>query len=79
MNIAVFCSFLLPSSQICIGMYNKDLFDRLINGKPVSLYQVKNSHNTIVHITNYGCRIVSLFVNDKNKKPVKPPEKKNDY
>ena len=44
-------------------------FDTLINEKPVKLYTLKNQNGMEVCITNYGARIVSLVVPDKNGKP----------
>ncbi len=44
-------------------------FDTLINEKPVKLYTLKNANGMEVCVTNYGGRIVSLVVNDKDGKP----------
>ncbi len=44
-------------------------FDTLINEKPVKLYTLKNTNGMEVCITNYGGRIVSLVVPDKDGKP----------
>lgn len=44
-------------------------FDTIINEKPVKLYTIKNSVGMEVCITNFGGRIVSLVVPDKNGKP----------
>ncbi len=44
-------------------------FDTLINEKPVKLYTLKNQNGMEVCITNYGGRIVSLVVPDKDGKP----------
>jgi aldose 1-epimerase len=44
-------------------------FDTVINEKPVKLYTLKNANGMEVCITNYGGRIVSLVVPDKNGKP----------
>lgn len=44
-------------------------FDTIINEKPVKLYTIKNSVCMEVCITNFGGRIVSLVVPDKNGKP----------
>ena len=42
-------------------------FDTIINEKPVKLYTLKNASGTMeVCITNYGGRVVSLVVPDKN-------------
>ena len=45
-------------------------FDTLINEKPVKLYTLKNGSGMEVCITNYGGRVVSLVVPDKDGKPV---------
>ena len=44
-------------------------FDSLINEKPVKLYTLSNNQGMEVCITNYGGRIVSLVVPDRNGKP----------
>jgi aldose 1-epimerase len=48
----------------------KDRFNRLIDGKQVAVYELQNDLNTKLCITNYGCRIVSLLVPNKNGQPV---------
>lgn len=44
-------------------------FDTIINEKPVKLYTLKNKNGMEVSITNYGGRVVSLVVPDKDGKP----------
>lgn len=44
-------------------------FDTTINEKPVKLYTLKNANGMEVCITNYGGRVVSLVVPDKDGKP----------
>ncbi len=44
-------------------------FDTIIHDKQVKLYTLKNANGMEVCITNYGGRIVSLVVNDKDGKP----------
>ena len=44
-------------------------FDTLINERPVKLFTLKNQTGMEVCITNYGGRIVSLVVPDKEGKP----------
>jgi len=44
-------------------------FDTIINDKQVKLYTLKNANGMEVCITNYGARVVSLVVNDKDGKP----------
>ena len=43
-------------------------YNTTIDGKSVTLYTLKNSNGAMVTITNYGGRIVSLLVPDKNDK-----------
>ena len=45
-------------------------FDTLINQKPVKLYTLKNNTGMEVCITNYGGRVVSLVVPDRDNKQV---------
>jgi len=44
-------------------------FDTIINEKPVKLYTLKNQNGMEVCITNYGGRVVSLVVPDKDGNP----------
>lgn len=44
-------------------------FDTTINEKPVQLYTLKNSKGMEVSITNFGGRVVSIMVPDKNNHP----------
>jgi aldose 1-epimerase len=45
-------------------------FHQTLNGKDVSLYVLKNKKNATAELTNYGARLVSLMVPDKNGKMV---------
>lgn len=49
-----------------ITLLPKEAFERRIDGKSVSLYTLKNEVGTTVQITNYGGKVVSLWVPDKN-------------
>lgn len=44
-------------------------FDSTINGKKTTLFILKNKNNATAAITNYGGKIVSFFVPDKDGKP----------
>ena len=48
---------------------NPAAFDSTINNKPVKLYVLKNANGMEACITNYGGRVVSLVVPDKDGKP----------
>lgn len=41
-------------------------FSKTINGKAAKLYTLSNSQGTTVQLTNYGARIVALWVSDSN-------------
>lgn len=45
-----------------------DNFGGELNGKDVQLFTIKNDHGLIAMITNYGGRVVGLWVPDKNGK-----------
>jgi aldose 1-epimerase len=45
-------------------------FEQSVDGKEVKLFLLKNKNNVTVEFTNYGARIVSLFVPDKDGKLV---------
>ncbi|NJN27695.1 MAG: galactose mutarotase [Cyclobacteriaceae bacterium] len=45
---------------------NKNNFATIIDGKKVELFQLENKHGMIIQITNYGGKIVSIFVPDRN-------------
>ncbi|VBB47156.1 Aldose 1-epimerase [uncultured Paludibacter sp.] len=42
--------------------------EKIINGKKVTIYTLKNKSGMSADITNYGAKVVRLFVPDKNKK-----------
>lgn len=44
---------------------NAEDFNRVIDGKPVKLYTIENKNGMKVQITNFGGRIVSIIVPDK--------------
>ena len=44
-------------------------FQKKVDNKPTDLYYLKNEREMIAAITNYGARLVSLIVPDKNEKP----------
>ena len=55
--------------QLTVSGLDPAKFDTLINEKPVKLYTLKNQNGMEVCITNYGGRVVSLVVPDKDGKP----------
>ena len=55
-------------TQLTVSGLNPAAFDTTINEKPVKLYTLKNANGMEVCITNYGGRVVSLVVPDKDGK-----------
>lgn len=58
-----------PESALTGSGLDATKFDTIINEKPVKLYTIKNSSGMEACITNFGGRIVSLLVPDKEGKP----------
>ena len=54
---------------LTVSGLSPEKFDTLINKKPVKLYTLKNASGMEVCITNYGGRVVSLVVPDRDNKP----------
>ena len=48
--------------------HSKADFETVIDGKNTMLFTLKNSNGMVVTLTNYGARIVSIFVPDKHQK-----------
>ena len=46
----------------------KKLFEKVIDGKPVSLYFLENKNGMKVSLTNYGGKIVNAWIPDRNGK-----------
>ena len=55
--------------QLTVSGLNPAKFDTIINEQPVKLYTLKNANGMEVCITNYGGRVVSLVVPDKDGNP----------
>jgi aldose 1-epimerase len=56
-----------PTHELTLSGLNPAHFEKMIDdNKPVKLYTLKNSNGMEVCITNFGARIVSIMVPDKN-------------
>ena len=55
--------------QLTASGLNPAKFDTIIGGETVKLYTLKNAQGMEVCITNYGGRVVSLMVPDRDGKP----------
>lgn len=60
------CNSAAPQEETLKSGLNPANFDTVINEKPVKLYTLKNANGMEVSITNYGGRVVSLVVPDKD-------------
>jgi aldose 1-epimerase len=54
------------SSRRAAGEISADAFNQTVEGKPVRLYTLQNKNGLKAQITNYGGRLVALWVPDKN-------------
>lgn len=61
------CTSKQGSDTTLSGLKKSD-FDTTVSGKKVALYQLTNKNGVEVAITNYGGRIVSIWVPDRNGK-----------
>jgi len=48
--------------------YTKADFEKVVDGKPISLFTLKNDNGMVVTLTNYGAKIVSVYVPGKDGK-----------
>ena len=62
------CAGSQQAPQLTVSGLDPAKFDTTIQSKPVKLYTLKNQNGMEVCITNYGGRIVSLVVPDKDGK-----------
>ena len=51
-----------------ISLINKCAFAAIVNGKSIDLFTLQNQSGTSAQITNYGGRVVSIWVADNNGK-----------
>lgn len=51
--------------QTDLKLLSKQNFERVIDGKKVDLFTLKNKNGLVTQITNYGGRVVNLWVPDK--------------
>jgi aldose 1-epimerase len=48
-----------------MSIINEDAFKGIHKGKPTALYTLKNSRGMVVQITNFGAKVVSIYVPDR--------------
>ncbi len=67
MIVAVFSCSQKPS--LTASGIDPEAFDSVINGKPIKLYTINNDNGMEVSITNFGGRVVSIVVPNKDGQP----------
>jgi aldose 1-epimerase len=65
-SIFVLALLFCANKKESIKMVQRRSFQATRDGKPVDLYTLKNRQGHIAQVTNYGAKLVSLFVPDKN-------------
>jgi aldose 1-epimerase len=58
---------LIDYEQYSLYQVQQASFQKKVDDKPTDLYYLKNKRGMIAAITNYGARLVSLIVPDKNE------------
>lgn len=66
---AILCSSCSNAPKLTMSGLDPAAFDTVINEKPIQLYTLKNANGMEVCITNFGGRVVSLLVPDKDGNP----------
>lgn len=62
------CTTQQSENNLTLSGLNPSKFERMVDNKPVKLYTLKNKNGMEVCITNFGGRIVSIMVPDKENK-----------
>lgn len=63
-----FCLLSCKNNEQDIQLFESGSFESEIDGQKTSLYTIRSGNGLIMQVTNYGGRIVSLWVPDKNGK-----------
>lgn len=67
--LAVFCVFFititLQAQKSTITLLDKKAFEKTVNGKQIQLFVLENANGMVSEITNYGGKVVSLWVPDR--------------
>ena len=63
--IFVALSISCQKNQSDLKLINRQNFESVVDGKKVDLFTLKNKNGLVTQITNYGGRVVSLWVPDK--------------
>ncbi|MDR1859340.1 MAG: galactose mutarotase [Bacteroidales bacterium] len=64
--VLLMCAVACQTAKKDAAPYTKADFEKTVNGKPVSLYTLQNESGMRVDLTNYGAKIVAMYVPDRN-------------
>jgi aldose 1-epimerase len=62
--VTIISASCIKSEKGKIVLYNKNDFEKIVDGKQVSIYTLKNKSGMVSQITNYGGKVVNLWVAD---------------
>ena len=68
LSLLAACAPQQPKQELTLSGLNPENFKKEVNGKQTDLYVLKNASGMEVCVTNFGGRIVSIMVPDKNGK-----------
>lgn len=60
-----FTLFFSVCSERRLPLVNEADFNTTVDGKPIDLYTLSNSNGLTMQVTNFGCRVVTLFTPDR--------------
>jgi aldose 1-epimerase len=66
--ITTFAACIKPQQKSIEMPYKIENFESIIDGKPTGLFTIENKNGMVVTLTNYGAKIVSIYVPDRDGK-----------
>jgi aldose 1-epimerase len=66
--IVLLCACSSKQSNQIKMLYDKTDFEKVIDGKTTGLFTMENDNGMLVTLTNYGAKIVSIYVPDRNNR-----------
>lgn len=66
--VAIFAACTKPQQKSIEMPYKSENFESVIDGKPTRLFTMENKNGMVVTLTNYGAKIVSVYVPGKDGK-----------
>jgi aldose 1-epimerase len=66
--LVVIISFAACTAKDALPLLDKAAFETTVEGKNTSLYTLKSGNGVTVQVTNFGARVISIWVPDKNGK-----------